>query len=41
MGHINRRNKFVVNALEGAMWGKRPRKASTIILKGSRQEHRS
>jgi len=41
LGHINRRNEFLVSVLEGAMREKDRRTTSTTIFGGSRQEHRS
>jgi hypothetical protein len=41
-GHTFRCNEFVVNMLEGAISGKKGcRKASSAILKASRQKHSS
>ena len=40
--HKIRHNEFVVNILEGAIFGEKGRgKTSTTILKASRQKHRS
>ena len=42
IGHTVRHNEFVVNILEGAIFGKKGRgKTSTTILKASRQKHSS
>jgi len=42
IGHTNRHNEFVANNLDGAICGKKGRgKTSTVILKASRQKHRS
>jgi hypothetical protein len=42
IGHTIRHNKFVVNILEGVIFGKKGReKTSTTVLKASRQKHRS
>jgi len=42
IGHTVRHNEFVVNILEGAIFGKIGRgKTWTAILKASRQKHRS
>jgi len=39
IGHVIKRNEFVVNILEGAISGKKSRrKTSTTILKASRQK---
>jgi hypothetical protein len=42
IGHTVRRNEFVVNILEGALFGKKCRgKISTTVLKASREKRRS
>jgi len=42
IGHTIRHNEFVVNILEGAIFGKKDRgKTSTTVLKASCQKHSS